>query len=179
MLLCNYVHILHHIFSVPVDTVGLEETGNKILNEDIVCSAFILLFMLLVSFMQPGARTFLSSFVPWFRGLSWEVERSPQRVRALSEASPSILGPSHSTEVCLLLKGATRKQHMCRGVLTEVCSARRPPRWTLPASLLPFSAETSRRVADRNRTRSSLSVRLWGSGSSLKCGLFNCSFPCS
>lgn len=56
MLLCNNVHILHQIFSVPVDTVGLEETGNKILNEDVVCSAFKLLFMLLVSFMQPGTK---------------------------------------------------------------------------------------------------------------------------
>lgn len=79
---------------------------------------------------------------------------------------------SHPT-VRLLLKGTKRKNYMCCCDLVKERITPRPHCWNLPASLLPFSAGTSQRVADWNRIPPSLSVLLWGSGSDLKCGLFN------
>lgn len=112
--------------------------------------------------------------------LSWgDVAVSPActgSLQSLSTVRPIQLDPC----VCvrLLLKGTKRKDYMCCCGLVKEWITPRPHCWNLPASLLPFSAGTSQRVADWNRIPSSLSVLLWGSGSDLKCGLFNYSLPC-
>lgn len=107
--------------------------------------------------------------------LSWgDVAVSPARTGSLQSSSH----PTRAVCVRLLLKGTKRKDYMCCCGLVKERITPRPHCWNLPASLLPFSAGTSQRVADWNRIPPSLSVLLWGSGSDLKCGLFNYSLPC-